>query len=886
MLARVARRLRHLLRRRAAEREMDEEMRLHLELEIADRVRRGMTPAEAERTTLVAFGGVERFKEDARDARGVRFLDDLWQDAQYALRVLGKSRGFTVAAVATLAIGIAATTGVFSLMNAVLFRPLPVPEPRRLFVVAEVWKDGQRSVSTDMAQHKYGYAHYLALRAASAPVFTGLAGFRYGTVTLRAADEARVLSSIATSANYFQVLGLRPALGQLYSDTTERFGAAIPEVVLGYDLWQREFAGDPGVVGRTLVVDSRPMTVMGVAPAGFGGTMPGIAADVWIAAATAVRAPFEPRPIEDLRHRAGMVTMFGRLRSDISEERALALLAVIGPSVEPDEPWQRVARLTLDPMIGVPAMARGVTLGFTGMLFLTASFVLMIAAANIAGMLLARAAHRRREIAIRLALGASRGRLVRQLVTESLVLCLAGGVAGVILARWLVSLLPVVQPPIGIRVSLDLEMDPLVLAVSFGVALVAGLVAGVTPALQSTRFDLLSGLRGLGAGGGDMRGRSRRVFVVGQLAMSLVLLVVAGLFTRAAQRALRTDPGLDARRVAVGLVDTGSHGYDRDRGEAFYRRLVERLAARPEITAVALGQWTPLSLGHMGDGIALPDGSRIGVTYGVADRGYLEAMRIPVVAGRSFDARDTRTSAPAVIVNETLARRLWPGQSPIGQAIKFAGAVREVIGVVRDGKYRSLDEPPTAFAFIPFAQRYSGQMTVHVRARADAAAALAALRAEVRALDPNVAVDRARLLADDIALYSLIQRVAAWVVGVFGLVGMVLAALGTYAVVAYRVAQRTREIGIRMALGARSSDVVLRVLREGLAMIATGVAIGIPVALIAARAVRSFLFGLDTADAITFAAVPALLGVIAAIATYLPARRAAAVDPMISLRTD
>jgi predicted permease len=508
----------------------------------------------------------------------------------------------------------------------------------------------------------------------------------------------------------------------------------------------------------------------------------------------------------------------------------------------------------------------------------------MIAAANIAGMLLARAAHRRREIAIRLALGASRGRLVRQLVTESLVLCLVGGVAGVILARWLVSLLPVVQPPIGVRVSLDLEIDRLVLAVSFGVALVAGLVAGVTPALQSTRFDLLSGLRGLGAG--DVRGRSRRAFVIGQLAMSLVLLVVAGLFTRAAQRALRTDPGLDPRGVAVGLVDVGSHGYDRDLGESFYRRLVERLGARPEITAVALGQWTPLSLGHMGDGIALPDGSRIAVTYGVADRGYLEAMRIPVVAGRSFDARDTRASAPTVIINETLARRLWPGRSPIGQAIKFAGTVREVIGVVRDGKYRSLDEPPTTYAFIPFAQRYSGQMTVHVRARGDAAAALAALRAEVRGLDPNIAVDRARPLADDIALYSLIQRMAAWVVGIFGLVGMVLAALGTYAVIAYRVAQRTREIGIRMALGARSSDVVLRVLREGLAMIAIGLAIGVPVALIAARAVRSFLFGLDTADAVTFAAVPAMLGVVGAVASYLPARRAAAVDPMISLRTD
>jgi len=885
LVSRLARRMRYLLRRTAAEREMDDEMRLHLELEIEDRVGRGLSPEEARRTALVDFGGVERFKEDARTARGVRPVEDLVQDGRYALRVLGKSPGFTAASVLTVAIGIAATTAVFSVVNALLLRPPPVPEPRRLFVLAEMWKDGQRSISQSMGEHMYPYPHFLDLREATGTVFSGLAGYRYGTVAMRVGDEARVLSSIATSANYFEVLGLRPALGRLFSDTAERFGNREPEVVISHDLWQREFSGDSTVLGRTLFVDSRPLTVVGVAPRGFVGTMTGLVADVWLPAAASARTPADPRPDEDVRRRGGWVTMFGRLRPGLSVDQAVAALRVIGPNVPPDQPWQRIRKMTLDPMIGVPAMARGATVGFTGMLFLTAALVLLIAAANIAGMLLARAAQRRREIAVRLALGASRGRLVRQLVTESLVLCLLGGATGVLLARWVVSLIPAVQPPIGVRASLDPEIDGMVLAASLGMALAAGLFAGLTPALRSTRFDLLSGLRGVDAGQPKRRGRSRSTFVVAQVAMSLVLLITAGLFTRALQRALLTDPGLDARNVVVGQLNVGSHGYDRARGEEFYARLVESLAARPEISSAALGQWTPLSLGHMGQDVRLPDGQRVSVTYGVADRGYLETMHIPIVAGRTIGAADTRTSPPAVIVNETLARRLWPGQSPLGQRLELEGP-REVVGVVRDGKYRSLDEEPTAYAFIPLAQRYSAQMTIHARARGDMGAALAAIRAEVASLDANIAVERPRALSTDVELYSILQRVAAWVIGVFGLVGLGLAALGIYGVIAYRVAQRTRELGIRLALGARSLDVVMPVLREGLVVIGAGIAIGVPAALAVARLARGFLFGLGAADPVTFAIVLLLLGGVALLASYLPARRAARVDPMISLRAE
>jgi predicted permease len=887
VLSRLARRLRYLFRRADVEREMDEEMRLHIELETRELMDRGASPDDARRAAFAAFGGVERFKEEGRSAHGTRVAEDLVQDARYAWRVLAKARGFTVVSVLTLAIGIAATTAMVSVTNAMLLRPPPVREPQRLFVLAEVWKDGQRSTSTDMAQHIYPYPHYLALREASGSVFTGLAAYRYGTVALRIGSDARLLSSISTSANYFHVLGLRPALGRLYSDTSEHFGRALPEVVISHDLWQRELAGDSAIVGRVLYLNSRPVTIVGVAPAGFGGTMTGLAADVWLPAAASSRIPADAPVGDDIRRHAGAVTIFGRLQPELSVEQAVVLFGTIGSNLQPEQAGQQIIAVTLDPIVGVPAMARGATIGFTGMLFVTAALVLMIAATNIAGMLLARGAHRRREIAVRLALGAGRGRLVRQLVTESLLLCSLGGVLGVLLARWLISIIPTLQPPIGVRVSLDLGIDGFVLAVSFVVALAAALFTGLAPALQSTRFDVVSGLRGIAVVRGARRaGHGRGAFVVGQLAMSFVLLSTAGLFARALHRALLTDPGFDVRNVVVAHLDVGQHGYDQSRGESFYLRLGERLLARPEVASVALGEWTPLALTHNGDGVMMPDGRRIAVTYGVADERFLETMRIPIVEGRAISTSDTKTSAPVVLINETLARHLGPATSAIGQQLQLSGKQREVIGVVRDGKYRTLDEDPTAYAFIPLAQRYSARVTIHVRARASMVEALAAIRDEVAALDSNIPLGRARALSEDVSLYSILPRIGAWAVGVFGLIGLGLAALGIYGVISYRVTQRTRELGIRLALGARRTDIVASVLREGLAVIALGVATGIPIALVVGRVTRSFLFGVPSADPITFAAVPLLLGAAALLASYLPARRAARVDPLLSLRAE
>jgi predicted permease len=859
------RRLRYLFRRGAVEREMDDEMRLHIELEAAERVRQGMLPDEAYRTARVDFGGVERYKEEGRSARGVRPLEDLAQDVAYTARVLRKSPVFTTTSVLILGIGMAATTAVFSVANAILLRTLPVPEPRRLFVLAERWENGQSSTTTNLAQPMYPYSHYREVREATGGVFDGLAGYRYGSVAMRHGDGARSMSSLAVTANYFHTLRLRPALGRLFSDTLERADGA-EEVVISHALWQAEFAGDSTLIGRPLFIDSRAAVIVGVAPEGFMGTMNGLLADLW------------------LRSTDGLFTMFGRLTSGLSVPRARLALEVARGRLVPGEPWQRVTQLTLDPMVGVPVMSRGVASGFMGLLLVTAGIVLAIAASNVAGMLLARATHRRREIAIRLALGASRGRLVRQLLTESISLCILGGVVGLVMAWWLVTAMPAIQPPINVRTALEPKIDAMVLAVSFVVALFTGTAAGLAPALQSTRFDLLAGLRDA-RGPTRRRRRSRAAFVVAQLAMSIVLLSVAGLFVRAVERSQVMALGLDARGVVVAELDLGPHGYDRVRGWAFYDELTRRLAARPELVAVGLGIRTPLSLGHSGEILRAPDGRQVQLTYGIAGPGYLETVGIDLVAGRSFSDRDGSGAPAVIVVNETLARRFWPGATAVGQRLEFNG-IREVIGVARDGKYRTPDEAPAAYAFVPFSQSYTPRMAVHARARLDEAVTLRAIREEVEALDANIALEKVGTLTGQLAIYSLPHRVAAACIGIFGLIGVVLAALGIHGVIAYHVAQQTREFSIRLALGATGGLIARSVLREGMVLVGMGLLVGVPASLAVGRLARSLLFGVPAGDPLTLAVVSAVLGIVALLAGSIPARRAARVDPMSALRAD
>lgn len=865
-LSRLVRRMRALLRRSAVEREIDEEMAMHLELEIEDRIQRGMSAEEARRTALVDFGGIQRYREEGRAARGVGLVDDLVQDARYALRVLRHSPAFTLTSVVTVAIGIAAMTAVLSAANAMLFRPPPVAVPERLVAVSEVWKGGDRSWETSMGQYMYRYAHYLDLRDATNEVFDGLTGFRYGSVALRTDAGARSVAALSVAPNYFDVLGVHAAQGRVFMGSV-RSSNGDAEVVLSDEFWRREFNADPAALGRQIFVDGRSVVVIGVAPPAFTGTMIGLPADLWL-------------PTHD-----GSLTMIGRLRSGLTREGAAAAVTVIGQNLTVDVPAQRVRRVVLDPLAGVPAMARTPVIGFMGILMATAVLVLLLVAANIAGIFLARGAHRRREIAVRLALGAARGRVIRQLLTESVALCLIGGSIGIVLAVWLTRLTRAIDLPIGPRTSLDIHPDARVLFAAFGMSLLVAVVAGLTPALQSTRVDLLSALRGLP--GQLVRGgrRAHSAFVVVQLATTLVLLLTTGLFVRAAQRAAHVDRGLDATNVVNAEVTVGARGYDRERGGQFYADLLTRLSARPEFLSVSLGEWTPLSASNMGQGMTTDDGRHVPVTWGVATATFTQTMGIAIMAGRSFSAADSRTSTPVIVVNETLARRMWPGRPALGQHLNLQG-VREVVGIIHDGKYRSLDEEATAYALIPFTQRYSDRMTIYARLRDRSVDGIGVIRDEVSRLDRNIALERAGRLEEQLDLYTMPQRVAAWSVGLFGLFGLVLAALGVYGVIAFSVAQRAKEIGIRIALGAQHRDILRELLRPGLRAVVVATGIGVPVALAIGVSSRRFLFDVAPVDAVTFISVPLGLGAIALIANYLPIRRAARMDATVTLRVD
>lgn len=814
---------------------------------------------------------------------GSNGMDHLKLDLRFALRGLGRNPGFTGIAVLTLGIGIGATTAVFSLVNGLLLRPLPVNEPDRLVVVNELRRGGRISISNGQAA--LPYERYLAYREATTDILSGLAAQRRINFSLRAADGARNVNGIIVSGNYFDVLGVWPALGRFFSDGPDG-AAGAREVVLGYDSWQNAFAADPSIIGRPVYVDGRALTVVGVAPAGFGGTTIDFAPDIWVS-------------YEGYRQAAGAagnagdtwLTLFGRLTPGVTPAQVQAALAVIGPQIPAEDPDTEVTGVALQPLTGIPVSERAQVIGFLGMLFATAALVLLIASVNVAGMLLARAAARQREIAIRRAIGAGRGRLIRQLLTESVVLCLLAGAAGLLLAVWLGDALAASRPS-GLDIPLDLSLDARVLGFALLVTLATGVGFALMPALRASIPELVPALREAQGGPTRRRTRLRSGFVVAQLTMSLVLLVAAGLFVRTLQHALTVDPGFEPNGVVVAGLDLDSRGYDEARGRVFYRQLVERVAALPGIESVGLAIYPPLSGNVLAEDVERanpPAGAGAAIVetqYGAVDVGYFETLRIPILAGRAFIAGD-REGAPGVaIVNETLARRFWPGESAVGKRIAYEGRPLQVVGIARDGIYEDLAEstvPP--YLYVPMEQwPGSYYRTLHARVEGDPGAALAAIRREVGALDPDIALVRASYLPSLIASFLLPQRFAAVLIGTFGLIGLELAAVGLYGLLAYDVAQRTPEFGLRMALGAQAGDVLRLVLWHGLAIVLGGLALGAAAAAVLTRFLSGFVFGVSPLDPVTFIGVALLLTGAALLASYLPARRATKVDPITALR--
>ncbi len=884
---------RSLFRRGRVERELEEELRFHLDEQIAENLAAGMDAEEARYAARRAVGGAEQIKEECRDMRGVQFVQDLVRDVRYALRVLRKSPGFTTVAVLSLTLGIGLNTAVFSIISAVMLRRLPVKNPEQLVVFSH--------------RYDFSYPMYVDLRDHN-DVLSGLLCRFTIPASMSVAGETERISAELVSGNYFQVLGVEALIGRTLTPDDARTPGAEPVVVLGNRFWRRRFGSDPSIVGKTVRVDGHPMTVVGVTPAGFEGTEVGVAPDVRVPV-TMCRAVFPDLSASDMETEGstdidmnargwGWLDLIGRLKDGVSRTRAEAALNAMYlharqtelQTVFQDFPADTKARMLAE-RIALEPGDRGVSDirdAFSHQLWILmfgVGIVLIIACTNVASLLLAKAAARRREIAVRMALGAGRARVVRQLITESVLLVMIAGPASLLIAHWggkiLISFLPEERLPVVLNVQPDLR----VLGFTLMVSLFAAILFGLAPAMQLARCAFSPALKVQGNWAGVRDALSyRRILTAAQVALCVLLLEGAGLFVSTVRNLKAVDLGYDRENTLLMQLVPTLNGYNQDQSRRFFEEVIERVNRLPGVRAASIG-----SMGLLGRDLTI-QGVRAGTQQGpgwintVSTR-YFETLGIPIWHGRSFTADDANRSKRVAIVNQTLARRFFGDGNPIGRQFGVGGDNDiEIVGVVRDGKYKDPREKTPNVVYLPFEQSSIQATTLFVRTVGDPGKAAAGLRREIAAVDRNVPVYHVRTLEsqfdESLSQERLLATLSAW----FGAFALLLAAIGLYGALAYGVARRTNEIGIRMALGAEQGTVIWMVLREAGLLVGAGIVAGAPVALALSRSVSSLLYGVKPTSIGIISAVTALLLVVATLASYLPARRASRVDPMDALR--
>ncbi|PYR19898.1 MAG: hypothetical protein DMF94_13735 [Acidobacteria bacterium] len=885
-------RLANALRPGRAEPDLARELTSHLTLLEDDFRRRGMSPEEARLAATRAFNGVEQTKELHRDARSFRWLDDARRDLRHAGRLLRRDRLFTATAALSLALGISANTTIFTVANALLFQPpAGVVEPDRLVDIGTSGLRGGFGPSS--------YPNYLDIRERTTSLDGVYAYSRFpqamslGGVGTDVGTES-VFGSVVT-INYFTVLGAIPAAGRLFGRADSDHPGASPVVVLSHRFWTRHFNTDPTLLGRAVMLNGHPFTVVGVASEGFHGT--GVrAVDVWVPMnmAAAVTAQAAATLTDRAAH---WLLIGGRLKPDLSVSQAAAEMDVIGRTLERAYPEQnRGTGLRLMASSPVPGNG-GPMVAFLALLIVIVSLVLIVACANVAGVLLARGAARRQEMALRLAIGAGRARLVRQLLTETVLLFVLGGTVGLLLARGMVSVLVSLLPTLPFPVDLSLTLDGRVIAYTVGLSLLAALLSGLAPALQASKADVLSGLRNDPGLAGRLR--LRHAFVIGQVAISIVLIISAGLFLRALQRAASIDPGFDPRGVELASLDLAQAGYTKTTGPLFARELVDRVRELSDVQSVTVATSVPGGFEVRREALAVPgvqppNGRFFTVDWNVVEPGFFATLRTPISAGRDFTPDDRAGTQPVVVVSESAARQFWPGQDAVGKYLSQPthgpqGPTNPmqpllVIGVARDVQSSSLvDGVARASAYVPLQQQYVSSLTIVARTTSGRRIT-DQLRALLASMNPNVPIMTSQTLEDSIALGLAPQRVVASVAGGLGIVALLLAAIGVYGVTAYAVARRTREIGIRIALGARRTDVVRMVLQEGLSLTLIGAGVGLTLAGATSHVLAAFLFGIPPIDPLTFTGTTLLFVAIGVAACYVPIRRATRIDAMEALR--
>jgi predicted permease len=811
------------------------------------------------------------------------------KDIRYAVRSLLKRPGFVAIAVVTLALGIGANTAIFSLVNAVLLQSLPVERPGEIVSVAMRGKDDSMSA--------WSFPNYRDFRDRN-EALSGLLVYRFVPLSLSRGGANERVWGFEVSGNYFDVLGVKAIKGRTFLPEEDKTPLSHPVAVLSYESWQRRFGGDQDLIGKDVLLNNHQFRVIGIAPEGFKGTEMVYTPEIWLPAAMMEWVEPGANWLEDRNTRNFFAN--GRLKPGVDQRQAEASLNLLALQLAKEYPDTNEGQTVKIVPAGflIPEL-RGAVVSFTWVLMGAVGLVLLVTCTNLAGLMLARATDRRREIAIRLAMGANRLRLIRQLLTESVLLSVIGGVAGVLLAYWIIELLLAFKPPIDFPLRLDVAVDWHVLVFSLAVSLVAGAVFGLAPALQATRPGLSQALRETSAQGGAARTRLRSVLVVAQIAISLMVLIAAGLVVRTLQQLQTMNPGFDPQNGLTMSFDLGLQGYNAERGQQFYRQLSERLQALPGVKSATVSSYLPLTLNFNSrnifvEGLPAERGENVPLSMNasVGPR-YFETMRTPLVQGREFTSQDQEKTEQVAVVNETFVRRLLTNVSSpseaIGKRVAFgsaSGPYMRIVGVARDGKYFNITEEPRSFIWTPMTQDYSSNGILTVRTEGDPNQLFGAVRKEVQALDPNLPLFDVKTLTEHMRLALFAPKIAAMVLGVFGLVALLLSAIGIYGITSYTVAQRTHEIGIRLALGAQLSDVLKLVLSHGLKLTLIGAVLGILGAFVATRAITSVLYGVSATDPLTFVLVSGLLIGVALVACYVPSRRATKVDPLVALRNE
>jgi macrolide transport system ATP-binding/permease protein len=872
---------------RRREKELEKEIQHHLQMAAAEREERGASLRDARSGARCEFGNVGLVKEVTRDAWGWRWLEDLYEDLRYGLRVLGKNLAFTVAAVLAIALGVGINVGIFSVLNGIALRQLSIPRAEQVVSVNQVLH-GHFPRDVPGEGGLVSYPEYLDYRDHN-HVFDGLIGYEPFVEATMTGPRMEQLLGVLTSCNFFDVLEEHPAEGRGFIDSDCAAPGANPVVVISDDLWRRDFAGDRSLVGKAVILNQTSYTVIGVAPPRFTGTEV-IPTAFWVP--ITMQAALDPGRDFLKDDNVSWLAMLGRVRPGVTMAQVRADLSVIAGRIDQPHPGRTTSLLISRATFFGRPEEREILVPIASVVLAAFGLVLLIACANVSNLLLARASARHKEIALRLSIGASRWRLVRQLLTESLLLSLIGGALGSLLAFWsfasITHLVTSQLPHEFAALSVNVAPDFRVLAYALVLTLASGIAFGLIPALESSRLDLNTALKGDGAqaGRGKKSGRFLRNALVGaQIAVCMVLLLAAGLLLRGLYYAQTLDPGFAMRNVAGAFFNLRTQGYDENRAAAFIRSLGERLAGIPGVVEVAEAECAPLSHDFSAGTMTVPGrAGKVWIEYNHVSPEFFSVVGIPIVRGRSFTQADARNDATAIVVTESTARRLWPSEDPLGKTLRDdTGGEYSVIGVAKDAQVSHLGELDTTYLYFPAGPQDNHRIYVLVRFAGGYTEAAKGIRDAVQSLDANMPVDVVKL-EDYLDVWRVPSRIASALSGALGGLALLLASIGVYGMVSYSVSRSVREIGIRMALGAAGAEVMSLVLRQAMRPVLIGGIVGVAGCAAVSWVLSSMLFGLSAHDPVAFVSVPLFLLVVALIASYVPARRATRVDPVVALR--